>query len=97
MWSFVPTPSIDETRTGLAGGSALLISKSPPKRPISVRTAGLKVSRTCFLISLTICIPVSILTPASVYFDVAISTIYCVKCQSLNLNIVYQNRVIKKR
>src|SRR5205823_4710860 len=64
--AFVPTPSVDDTSTGLLNrccGNA----NRPPKPPMSPMTSGRYVERTSSLIAATASSPAVMSTPASLY------------------------------
>src|SRR3954470_6588954 len=64
--ALVPTPSVDETRTGFLNrcwGKA----NSPPKPPMSPMTSGRYVERTSSLMASTASSPAVMSTPASLY------------------------------
>src|SRR5215472_13764537 len=67
-FNFVPTPSVEATRTG-----SRYLEKSgrynPPKPPTSPRTSGVKVERIASPADATAPIFASISTPASAYRD----------------------------
>src|SRR5215831_4928336 len=65
-FSFVPTPSVLETRTG-SFMPAKLQANMPPNEPISERTPGVKVSRASCRIRFFAALDASISTPASLY------------------------------
>ena len=62
--ALVPTPSVDDTRTGSAyfAGSK---RNSPPNPPMSPITSGRKVERTSALMASTAASPAPIETPAA--------------------------------
>src|SRR5262249_15433334 len=65
-FSFVPTPSVLETRTG-SFMPAKLQANIPPNEPISERTPGVKVSRASCRMRFFAALDTSISTPASLY------------------------------
>ena len=64
MSAFVPTPSVDETSTGLVYRCCGKANR-PPKPPMSPMTSGRYVERTSSLIASTASSPAVMSTPAS--------------------------------
>ena len=62
--ALVPTPSVDDTSTGLRY-RWLAKAKSPPNPPMSPMTSGRNVERTLSLMRSTAASPAAMSTPAS--------------------------------